>query len=126
MLFLMNDVVLNVEGASHSPSLPARRFRPLTFHHVGVLGQELYADEPLLHLTHPERARRLASLIIAKAPSINAALFLAPLRGCSPREVSLRYCHVDFELMAGLLSRQQAGELDLLSIDRNVWKRLAA
>jgi hypothetical protein len=126
MLFLMNDVVLNIDGATHGPKISGRRFKALSFNAVSRLGQELYADAPLLHTSHPERARRLGSLIIAKAPAINAALFIAPHSGCRPEEVSMQYCHVDFELMARLLTRQRKGELDTLATDREVWRRLAA
>ena len=38
----------------------------------------------------------------------------------------MQYCHVDFELMARLVTRQRNGELDTLWTDREVWKRLAA
>ena len=38
-----------------------------------------------------ERAKRLAALIVTKAPTVNAALFLAPVRGCSTGEVAYRY-----------------------------------
>jgi hypothetical protein len=126
MLFLMNDVVLNIDAAKHTPKLAGRRFKALSFNACSRLGQELYSDEPLLHSANPERARRLASLIIAKAPAINAALFIAPHRGCAPEEVTMQYCHVDFELMARLLTRQRTGELDTLWTDREVWRRLAA
>jgi hypothetical protein len=126
MLFLMNDVVLNIEGAKHAPKISGRRFKALSFNAVSRLGQELYSDAPLLHSTHQERARRLASLIITKAPAINAALFIAPHRGCAPEEVTMQYCHVDFELMARLVTRQRNGELDTLLTDREVWHRLAA
>ncbi|HEX5379876.1 MAG TPA: hypothetical protein VFW47_14965 [Phenylobacterium sp.] len=122
----MNDVVLNIEGVKNAPKLAGRRLKALSFNAVSRLGQELYADAPLLHSTHQERARRLATLIIAKAPAINAALFIAPYSGCAPEEVSMQYCHVDFELMARLLTRQRSGELDTLRTDREVWKRLAA
>lgn len=126
MLFLLNDVILTIEGAKHTPRITGRKLKALNFNAVSRLGQELYAEEPLLHKSNHERACRLASLIIAKAPAINAALFLAPRRDCSPAEVIMQYCHVDFELMARLVRRQVAGELDTLATDREVWRRLAA
>ena len=49
MLFLLNDVVLNLSGAKLSPKLAGRRFRALPFNVVSKLGQELYAEDPLLH-----------------------------------------------------------------------------
>ncbi|WP_312161622.1 hypothetical protein [Phenylobacterium sp.] len=126
MLFLLNDVVLNLSGAKLSPKMASRRFRALPFNVVSKLGQELYAEDPLLHFDRPERAKRLATLIIAKAPSINAALFVAPAYGCAPDDVAMRYANVDFEVMARLSSRQEQGTLDTVWADRQVWRRLAA
>jgi hypothetical protein len=126
MLFLLNDVVFNLSGMKLSPKLSSRSFKALSFNVVSRLGQELYAEEPLLHFDRPERAKRLSLLIIAKAPSINAALFTSPRYGCSPEEVTIRYANVDFEVMARLSSRQQAGEIDTVWTDRQVWRRLAA
>ena len=126
MLFLLNDVVLNLSGMSLSPKLASKRFRELPFNVVSQLGQELYSEDPLLHFDRPERARRLATLIIAKAPAINAALFVAPRYGCAPEEVALRYANVDFEVMARLSKRQDEGQMDAVWIDRQVWRRLAA
>lgn len=126
MLFLLNDVVLNLSGAKLSPKVASRRFQALPFNVVSKLGQELYAEDPLLHFDRPERAKRLATLIIAKAPSINAALFVAPAYGCAPDEVAMRYANVDFEVMARLSNRQDNGMLDTVWTDRQVWRRLAA
>ena len=44
----------------------------------------MFAKDPLLHITAPEKAMRLAALIINKSPEINAALFIAPGRGGEP------------------------------------------
>lgn len=126
MLFLMNDVVLNLDGMKMTPKITNRRFRDLPFNAVSRLGQELYAESPLLHHRRPQRAKRLALLIIAKAPAINAALFTAPYFGCAPEEVTMRYLNVDFEIMAHLAKRQDEGENDKIWTDRQVWKRLAA
>ena len=126
MLFLLNDVVLNLAGAKLSPKVAGKRFKALPFNIVSKLGQELYAEDPLLHFDRPERARRLATLIIAKAPSINAALFVAPSYGCAPEDVAIRYANVDFEVMARLSTRQNEGQLDTVWTDRQVWRRLAA
>ncbi len=126
MLFLLNDVVLNLAGAKLSPKVAGKRFKALPFNIVSKLGQELYAEDPLLHFDRPERAKRLATLIIAKAPSINAALFVAPAYGCAPEDVTIRYANVDFEVMARLSTRQDEGQLDTVWTDRQVWRRLAA
>ena len=126
MLFLMNDVVLNLDGMKLAPRLSGRKFKALTFNAISRLGQELYAESPLLHHRRPERAKRLGLLIMAKAPAINAAQFVAPHFGCDPNEVTMRYLNVDFEIMARLAKRQDDGEMDKVWTDRQVWKRLAA
>jgi len=126
MLFLLNDVVLNLSGMSLSPKLGTKALNALSFNVVSLLGQELYSEEPLLHFDRPERAKRLALLIVAKAPAINGALFVAPRYGCAPEEVALRYANVDFEVMARLSKRQDEGLMDAVWIDRQVWRRLAA
>jgi hypothetical protein len=126
MLFLMNDVVLNLDAAELTPPVSSDRFAMLSLAYVGELGRELYAEEPLLHMKDPERAMRLAALIIAKAPEVNAALFVAPGRGCLVDQVQVRYAQIGIEVMAALLQRQKTGSLTNIEADRQVWRRLAA
>lgn len=126
LFFLLNDVVLTVRGAELAPVVMLKRFRSLDFDFVRRLGQELYAEHPLLQFAKPERAKRLAALVMAKAPEINAALFSAPAEHCRPDEVEVRFAHIEIETMAYLYRRQQEGKLDAVSADRSVWKRLAA
>ncbi len=126
MLFLMNDVVLNLDAVELAPPVAASRFQALSLGFVGKLGCELFAEEPLLQRTRLTRARRLAALIAAKAPEINAALFIAPAQGCAPDQVQFRYAQIGFEVMGLLYERQQSGALTTLEADRQVWRRLAA
>ena len=126
MLFLLNDVVFDLDQVKLSPRMAATRFSHLSFEAINRMGQELYAEVPLLHLDRPDRARRLATLIVARAPNLNAALFVAPRYGCKPNEVTSRYLSLDPTVMARLTDRQNAGELDTVWTDRQVWKRLAA
>ena len=126
MLFLMNDVVFSFDAGELAPPMARDRFAKLSLAYVGELGKELYAAEPLLHMKDPERAMRLASLIIAKAPDINAALFIAPGRGCLVELVQVRYAQIGLEVMGALLQRQKAGSLTNVEADRQVWRRLAA
>lgn len=126
MFFLLNDVVLTVRGAELAPVVMLKRFQVLDFAFVERLGQELYAQHPLLQFAKPERAKRLAALIMAKAPEINAAHFSAPADHCRPEEVEVRFAHIEIETMAYLYRRQQEGKLDALAADRSVWRRLAA
>lgn len=126
MLFLMNDVVLNLDSNELTPALGDRRFRSLSLGYIGKLGQELFAECPLLHKEKADRARRLAALIIAKDPEINAALFVAPSFNCPPEEVAIRYAHISFDVMTVLYQRQTGGGLSTVEADRQVWRRLAA
>lgn len=126
MLFLMNDVVLHLETPDLTPPVAARRFAKLNLPFVSKLGGELFSEEPLLPHVAPERAMRLAMLIVAKTPQINAALFVAPARGCPPDQVQARYAQLSFEVMSLLYDRQQHGGLTTLEADRQVWRRLAA
>ena len=126
MLFLMNDVVFSFDAGEMAPPVPRDRFAQLSLNYVSELGRELYAEEPLLHLKDPERAARLASLIISKAPEINAALFIAPGRGCLVDQVQVRYAQIGMDVMGALLMRQKSGGLTNIEADRQVWRRLAA
>lgn len=126
MLFLLNDVVFKLDGVAMDARLGGDRLRGLTLPQILRMGQELFADEPLLHRKSRERAERLAALISGKAPMINAALFLASSAGCSPADVIVRFVACEFELMAELYMLQRQGALDALSADRKVWRRLAA
>ncbi|WP_419320736.1 hypothetical protein ACN2C7_07070 [Caulobacter sp. ErkDOM-E] len=126
MLFLMNDVVFSFDVADLAPPMAHDRFAKLSLNYVSELGRELYAEEPLLHIKDPERSQRLASLIISKAPEVNAALFVAPGRGCLVDQVQVRYAQIGIEVMSALMTRQKAGSLTNVEADRQVWRRLAA
>jgi hypothetical protein len=126
MLFLLNDVVLRLDGVAMDAKLEGRRMLSLSFPAILRMGQELFAREPLLQRTNPERARRLGALISAKAPMINAALFVAPALDCSPGEVTVRFVACQFEVMAELHTLHRDGGLDAVTADRKIWRRLAA
>lgn len=125
MLFLLNDVVFQLDGVAMDARLDGK-MRALALPAVLHMGQEMFAAQPLLQRFAPERARRLAALISAKAPAINAALFVAPAVGCAPDEVTLRVASCQFEVMAQFASMQKDGDLDAVSADHKLWRRLAA
>ena len=126
MLFLLNDTVINLSLDADEMPLDPMRFRALNLNHVIQLAAELYSEEPMLHRDDPERARRLAMLIAAKSPEINAALFVAPSKGCPTEQVISRFASVGLPVMATLNSRQNEGALNAVAADREVWRRLAA
>ena len=126
MLFLFNDTVLTLDSETLAEAKAKSLQAPLRFEFISRMGQELFAEDPLVHKNRPERARRLAGLIVSKAPTVNAALFLAPMRGCPIDQVQFRYAQVSFEVICALASRQSKGHLSTVDADRQVWKRLAA
>lgn len=126
MYFLLNDTLFNLGADDISPNMIGRRFGAIAFDFVQALGQELYADYPQAHRTHPERAIKLAALIQFKAPSINAALFVAPSSPCRPRDVAVRFASLDIDVIAHLQSHNAEGALTPAIADRQVWRRMAA
>jgi len=126
MYFLLNDAVLNLNGDDLAPALLTRRFGSIGFDYVQTLGQELFSEHPLLQHEQPLRARKLAALINAKQPAINAALFVAPTKGCQPGQVGVRFASLDLPTLANLQRAQSSGMLDAVIADREVWRRLAA
>lgn len=126
MLFLLNDVVFDLDEACPAPAHDLRRFEKLDFDCVLEMGCELFAEEPLLHRTDPARARRLAWLIAHRTEGVNAALFAAPETGCAPELVEPRFCALPEMVMGQLQARADKGRLNALAADRAVWNRLAA
>jgi len=124
MMFLLNDTVLTLDSVQ--PPLDPVRFRALSLDFVLKLGAEAFADRPLLHKTDPVMARRLASLIVAKAPEANAALFVAPSVHCNPEHVLTRVASLSIEVMADLYGRQARQGLTTVVADTIVWRRMAA
>jgi hypothetical protein len=125
MLFLMNDRVLQLDiGAA---AIDSCRFDAVTPAYAVKLGQELFSEQPMLHRESVERARRLALLLRAKAPEVNAALFVAPFVGCRPDQVITRFASLSVEVMASLYARDRdGGGLTPVQADNEVWRRLAA
>lgn len=126
MLFLLNDVVFDLDAACPVSPADARRFETLDLDYVLELGCELFAEDPMLHRNDPQRARRLAWLIADRSPQVNAALFAAPEAGCAPELVEPRFCALPRLVMEQLRRRASTGRLDAVAADKAVWGRLAA
>ena len=126
MLFLLNDAVFDLDEPSPVRPGDARRFENLELDYVLELGCELFADDPLMHLNDPQRARRLAWLIHDRSPEVNAALFAAPAAGCDPILVEPQFCALPDVIMGQLKTRAAEGQLTALAADRAVWMRMAA
>lgn len=126
MLFLLNDVVFDLNEACPVTSADARRFEKVGLDYLLELGCELFAEDPMLHRNDPVRARRLAWLIADRSPEVNAALFAAPAQACDPDLVEPRFCALPETVLRQLKTRDSRGKLDAVSADRAVWNRLAA
>ena len=126
MLFLLNDVVFELDADCPAPVRDYRRFSPVDLDAVIELACNLFSEEPELHRTHPERAKRLAWLICQRSEGVNAALFAAPAKGCEPELVEPRFCALPAMIMNHLHARDRSGQLTPMAADRTVWNRLAA
>ncbi len=126
MLFLINNVVMNLDPVALFPPMSVRSFDKLSLDFVRRLGCELFAEQPLLQTANPERAKRLCALIAAKSPGVNAALFVAPAFSCPTDQVMTQFAELTFEAIISLYQYQQADQLTHLVVDRQVWRRLAA
>lgn len=126
MLFLLNDVVFDLEETCPVTPGDARRFENLGMDYVLELGCEMFAEDPLMHINDPQRARRLAWLIHDRSSDVNAALFAAPAAGCDPSLVEPQFCALPAPVMRQLKTRSAKGKLDAVTADRTVWMRLAA
>ena len=126
MLFLLNDTILNLGAGVKPPPLDGRALDALSFSHVQTLAQEMFAADPLLHRNDPARAARLALLIVKKQPQVNAALFVAPAKGCSTAAVTARFATLGIEAMAELYTAHKEERLTPAVADSHVWRRMAA
>ncbi|MDB5461197.1 MAG: hypothetical protein JWO72_2938 [Caulobacteraceae bacterium] len=126
MLFLLNDKLFNLNREDLSPQVIERRFASVSFGYVQQLGQELFSESPVMQRVHPEQGAKLAALISAKSPEINAALFVAPSQRCKPAQVGVRFASIDVVVMARLHTAEIRGNLDAATVDREVWRLLAA
>ena len=124
MLFLLNDVVLTIDPREAVPPLDAGKFSNLSLNKLSALGAELFTGDPGLARNKPERARRLASLIVMKSPEINAALFVAPTKGCRPEQVACRFATRTSPWASHLTSSSQS--MGVLSVIRDGHPRIGA
>ena len=126
MLFLLNDVLFDLDETCPVPARDARRFEKVSLDYVVEMACELFAEEPLLHRNDPVKARRLVWLLAQKADGVNAALFAAPEQGCAAELVEPRFCVLPETVMRQLKTRAGRGRLDAVSADQVVWGRMAA
>lgn len=125
MHFLLNDVVFNLSSGGFSLPPAEGSVAKLKMSEVTFLGAELFAANPSLPHDDPSRALRLIGLILSKVNSINAALFVAPVKGCPAKLVTVRYAELSFQIISDLANRQTHNDLTAAYVNSQVWARLA-
>jgi hypothetical protein len=126
MLFLLNDVVLSVEFSELSQPAIAQSVSSMSLAQVTALGQEMFSQSPRLQHQSQSAAVRLATLITAKNPEINAALFSAPSIGCPPAAVTVRFVTLGLDMIHDFKGYQTNGKLNKVLVDYHVWGKLRA
>jgi hypothetical protein len=123
MLFLMNDTILDFSLRAVIPPNEEGRLRSTSYADVLNEGARMFRDKPNFHLVDSAAAKRLAALIVAKAPDANAALFDTKSTGkgtlVKPLVVSL-----SIEVLANLYAEFKADRLTRDMVDQRIWSRL--
>lgn len=126
MLFLLNDVVLNVDLEALSSPEISKVLPGMTMARVKALGAEMFSQAPRLQHVSETAGIRLATLIVAKEPEVNAALFSAPAAGCAVSAVNVRFASLTMELINDLKAFQDLGRMNKHLADFHVWGKLRA
>jgi hypothetical protein len=123
MLFLMNDTILDFGLRAIIPPQEEGRLRLTSYADILNEGARMFRENPKFHLTDPDAAKRLAALIVAKAPQANAALFDTTPKGAGPM-LKPYVVSVSIEVLANLYTEFKTGRLTKDLVDRHVWSRL--
>jgi hypothetical protein len=120
MLFLLNDTVLEVGSTMKTPPGFARQVASSTMDELlRLVGQEFEADRDFARRS-PVRAQRAALMLLLKAPTHNAALFVP-----GPDGVRARLASLDLLVMFQLKGVQDAGQLTASEVNARVWATCA-
>jgi hypothetical protein len=123
MLFLMNDTILDFSLRAVIPPQEEGRLRFTSYADILAEGDRMFREKPNFHLTDREAGRRLAALIVAKAPQANAALFDTTPKGKGPMLKPI-VVSLSIEVLANLYAEFKADRLTRDLVDRRVWSRL--
>lgn len=126
MLFLLNDVVLDIEVSKLASPMIAGHLGKLSVGQVTTLVREVFAQNPRLTAASPIKASRAAVMMVLKDTELNAALFLTPGRICAPGDVTVRFASLAAELMFQLKGIQDRGRLTPGAVNALVWSRTEA
>jgi len=124
MLFLVNDLIVELNPESMVNPLDEERFSTLSLDYISHLGKEMFAANPMAHRHTPERAKRLAYLIHLKTPRTNAVSFSLTQAG-GLDGVDVEFKSLSEVILSVLYEQQSSGDLDTQKIDMAVWNRAA-
>ncbi len=123
MLFLMNDTILDFSLRAVIPPREEGRLRLTSYADILNEGARMFREKPNFYLTDSDAAKRLAALIVAKAPQANAALFdIRP--AAKGLEVKPFVVSLSIEVLAYLYAEFKADRLTRDLVDRRIWSRL--
>jgi hypothetical protein len=122
-LFLLNEIVLDLEPAKLVRPVVAGHLAKISMGQVTDLVREVFAQNPKLPGGNIMLARRAAVMMVMKDPALNAALFLTPGRVCAPGDVTVRYASLAAEVMFQLKHIQDQGRLTPGGVNALVWSR---
>lgn len=123
MLFLLNDMVLDLEPSKLVRPAVAGHLARLNMGQVTTLVREVFAQNPRLPASNLMLARRAAVMMVMKDPALNAALFLTPGRVCAPDDITVRFASLAAEVMFQLKNIQDQGRLTPGAVNALVWSR---
>lgn len=123
MLYLFNDAVVEVDRISALPPEALRGIAGLNLD--GVLGMvaDMVRRDPDFPRNDPAKTRRVAQMLLYRAPQMNAAL-IVPGRDGQPGEA--RMLSLGVKVIHDLHHLHGAGALTLDLVRREVWTRAAA
>ncbi len=123
MLFLLNDLVLDLEPAKLVSPDVAGHLDKLSMGQITNLVCEVFAQNPRLPAASMTLSRRAAVMMLVKDQRLNAALFLTPGRVCAPGDVDVRFASLATEVMFQLKHIQDQGRLTPGAVNALVWSR---
>ena len=123
MLFLMNDTILDFSLRAVIPPREEHRVRSVTYADILNEGARMFVEKPNFYRTDAEAAKRLAGLIVAKAPQANAALFEIAPSDKGPK-VKPYVVSLSIEVLASLYAEFKEDRLTRELVDRRVWSRV--
>jgi hypothetical protein len=124
MLFLLNDTILDFSLRVVISPHEETKLRGLSYADVLSEGARMFREKPAFHRTDPEAAKRLAALIVAKAPAANAALFDTKPTGGGGPTVPPYVVSLSIEVLASLYADFKENRLTRDLVDRRIWSRL--